>query len=105
MLAADLDIARVQPHPHAELAHVAPVLGGNRALTVDGGPNSVAGAGEGGVHAVTQGFEDDAAVGLDSAAQQVVMTAHRRPHCMRVLLQQARAPLDVSEEERDGSSW
>ena len=105
VLAAHLDVAGVQAHSHADFTHFAPILGPHSALAGDGRQHGVTSVGERGVDAITERFEHDAAVGLDGFSKHVVMTAHRRAHVSRMLLQQAGTPLNVRKEERHGSSW
>ena len=59
--------------------------------------------GEAGTDAVTRGAEDVPAVGGDGRPQQGIMAHLCRPHRFGVLLGEAGAPLDIGEEEGDGT--
>jgi hypothetical protein len=87
VLAAHLHVAGVQSHTDTDFADVAPILRLDSLLARERRPYAVAGLAEGGVHPVAQGFEHDAAVGLDRRAEQVMVPAHRIAHRVRVLFE------------------
>ena len=53
------------------------------------------------VKTVARRLDDVAVVGVDRVAQDLVVARQSRLHRVRVLLPQARRPLEVREEERD----
>jgi hypothetical protein len=59
---------------------------------------------EGGIHGISDRFEDDPGVGLHRGRQQLVVTCQGWAGFVGVRLKQARAALYVAEEERDRAS-
>jgi hypothetical protein len=98
----EFDLARVQPHPDAEVTERAPVLGLHPSLAGERGRDRAGGRGEGGVDGVPHRLEHRPPVRLDGFAQQGVVPAHGLPVGGRAGLEQAGAPLQVGEQEGDG---
>jgi hypothetical protein len=91
----------VDGHPHGDRSEIAPVLGYERSLAIDGGEQRVEGGRERGVDGVADGLEAGAVVGLDGGIQEREVPLDGRPHRRRVPFPAAGAPLDIGEEEGD----
>jgi hypothetical protein len=93
--------ARVQRHAHAELGGLGPWLAMERPLGLERGCDGVGRGRERGAEGVAAGLEDVAAMILDAMAQQRIVARQRRAHRCRMRLPQARAALDVREQQCD----
>ena len=102
--AARLDRSRVQSHPHAHRADVAPALLVQRALRVQRGSERVAGILERRAEAVALNLEHVTTMRADRVLQQRVVARQRVLHRLRMLLEEPRRPFDVREQERDGAA-
>ena len=83
---------------------VPPLAGADRLLDFDGGGRTLHWIRKRRCEAVPSCGEDVAAVGLDGAAQDVVVPGKCLVHGLRVLLPKGSAPLEVGEHEGDCSS-
>jgi hypothetical protein len=101
--AADYRLAGVNPHSHLHVRAVGPGVSRKRILCSDGARD--------GILRARKGNEEGVALGIYLAAVEL---GERRPEQAMVLLEyvriagaesleQARRPLDVGEEERDGA--
>jgi hypothetical protein len=90
-----VDLAGVDPHPHADAVHV-----GQGRLGRFGRRHRVGGSPERGREPVPAGGEDVPAVGLDRSSQKPVVLGHGESHRVRVFLPPPGRPLHVGEQER-----
>lgn len=95
-----LDLARVDCHPHAQRAGLAPVDLRELDLHRLGGRDGGAGVGEGDVDAVAHPLDDLPAGCLHGTQHDPVVLGHRRPHRLRVQLPEHGRVLDVRQQER-----
>ena len=95
--------SRMQRHPHPQRAEIAPVLGQERALAGDGGPQRLFRRGEGGLGAIADGLVEDPVVGGNQTLQDGQLPIDRLPHGGPIPLPERGTALDVGEEEGDGA--
>src|SRR4051812_49339565 len=94
------NLARMQTHADPHGPNIGPWLRGERALATERGGHGVAGSHERGVHRVADSFEDISAVCFDAFPQEVVVPLERLAGRRGVAIEQARARLDIAEQER-----
>src|SRR5262249_58134923 len=94
--------ARVERDTHAQLWAIAPCRTGERALQDSRRRKGCARVGEGGAHAVPGVLEEPAAAVGDRDTRDRIMIGERVRHRGGVLLPEAGASLNVSEEEGHG---
>ena len=101
---ARLRLARVEGHPDAQLAGLAPSCRAKRPLGskcgVDGGDR----VGEHRQDPIARRLDHSAAIGLDRGTEEPVVLGERRGHLLGVLLPETRAAFDVGEQERRQSA-
>ena len=100
---ADPPLARVQPHAHADPRVVGPRMPLERELRLDRGTEGRGCGREDGEERVALRADDQAVVRLDRRPHDVVMLLEQRRVRVAEVLDEPRAPLDVGEQERDGS--
>ena len=98
-----LGLPAVDAHPHPQRAGLAPRLGDQAALRGEARRRRVDRAGEDRHHPVAGRLDHRAAGSLDGVAQDRVVPAEGDLHAVRELLPQARAALQVGEQEGQGS--
>jgi hypothetical protein len=89
----------VQRHPHPDRPNLAPRLGLQPALGVQGGREGIGGARERGMNAVARGLHHVAVVLDDRRSDEGVMAGKGDPHRLGVLLPARGAAFDVREQE------
>src|SRR5205823_4559177 len=104
-LLADVRLAGVQPHPHAQLLTAGPFVVAQRALRLDRRRHRVAGARERVEERVALRVDLRPAVRAERLAHDApVVVRHAAVPVVAELLQEPRRPLDVGEDERDGAA-
>ncbi len=93
----------MQRHPHAELRAFGPGLPVERTLGIERGRHRVGRRVERRAESVATRLEDMAVMIVDALAQQRIVTRERGAHRRGVRFPQARAALDVGEQQRDGA--
>jgi hypothetical protein len=86
-------------HGQRQIALASALL--ERLLQIRCGADRVQGIHEVRVNAIARGLHDGAAIACDDVTRQRIVTRERRAHALGVLLPEARASLDVGEQERD----
>jgi len=100
---AQLGLARVQRHAHAQGAGLAPGLRLQTPLAGGDGDDAVEGRGKDSIQAIAGRLDDLAVVGLDGGAQDNVMPGQGGLHLFRMPVPKLGAALDIGEEEGDGA--
>ena len=100
---AELHRARMQRHAHAELRCFGPRLAMHRALRVERRGECVGRRMERGAERVAARLEHVPFVIVDAVLEQRIMSRECRAHRRGVRFPQARAALDVGEQQRDGA--
>jgi hypothetical protein len=96
-------LAGMDAHPDAQLSAVGPFVLRERSLAVDGCGYGVLGAPEGDEERIALRVDLVAPMGLERLTEESLVLCQRLPVVPAEPLQQARRPLDVREEEGDGS--
>jgi hypothetical protein len=96
--------AGVERRADAQRLRAVPGLAGDPALRFESGGDSLSGPLEDGAEGVAGGREHAPAAGLDRVPQDGVVARQGRTHPLGALLPEARAALDVGEEEREGGA-
>ena len=94
-------LAGVHPNPDRERTRLAPLLTFDRALRLDRRDYRLGRIREHCVHPIARHLDDEAAVPLDRAAQDRVVTRQRLSHRVAMLLPQTRRTLQIREQEGD----
>jgi len=93
----------VDRHAHTQGTEMAPVLGGKSTLASGGGGDGSGNGGEGRLHGVANGLEENTVLGRNGRVEQREVTLDHRPHRRGIALPARGAALDIGEEEGDGT--
>jgi hypothetical protein len=87
VLAAQLHVARVQPHAHSNPTYVSPVFGLYVQLGLECSRHRVAGARECGIGTIANCLENTPGVGFHPITEELMVTAEGQAHRPRVLFE------------------
>ena len=102
-LGAEAGLAGVHAHPDPDLDVVRPRLAGERALRGNGGRDRSGRRWKGDEEGVPLGPHLDATLRLEGRPQQLLVSSEDRRPSLALRLEQPGRPLDVGEQERDGT--
>jgi hypothetical protein len=102
---ADVRLARVHPHPDAQVDAARPFVPGESALRCHEGIGSELRLGEHDEELIAALVDDDARAGLDRLAEEPAMVVEDVRVVVTQPLKKLSRPLDVCEDECDGAMW
>ncbi|HXW77806.1 MAG TPA: hypothetical protein VEJ20_10375 [Candidatus Eremiobacteraceae bacterium] len=97
--------ARVYAHAHADAVYGREIFFGKPALSRNGRINGLFRRREGGAKRITDGFEDSAAMAIDLAPEQRVMTRDRVAHRVVMRFPALSRAFDVRKKKSQRARW
>jgi hypothetical protein len=98
-------LSGVNPHSNLDLYALRPAVSKERQLRLDGSEHGVPGARESHKKGVPLSVDLVTVMGGECCPQEALVVGEHERVAIAQLLHQARRPLNVREEKRDGPAW